>query len=363
MTWFWLTILGLAPITPSAGEADTAIAFVESVGGQISRNSAGQPTAVDLHNAWITDSDLGKLTHLPNLENINLSYTKITDLGLEQLAPLKNVKVLNLRYAEYVTDAGISHLKQWRNLEHLNVHGTKVTSTVFEHVSTLTNLRFLDVAHTRVSDELIEELADLDQLESFSFGGNKMSGVAFPLLKLFPALRRLNIGTQQRTDSGLWSVAVTDFNIDSIAQLEQLEVLELSDTIISDRGVAKLVNLKNLHTLDLSHSRVTQLGIATLAELPNLRRLDLSRAEGINDDAIPQLHELKQLEVLNLTQSNVTGAGLRKLAAHDGLRRLFIGDVESTEEQISSLRQAMPNCEISWWQSPETDPSEETSAR
>ena len=57
---------------------------------------------------------------LPQLESINLAYTKITDLGLEHLAPLKNVKVLDLYYAESVTDLGIAHLKHWKNLEYLN---------------------------------------------------------------------------------------------------------------------------------------------------------------------------------------------------------------------------------------------------
>ena len=75
------------------------------------------------------------LARLPQLESINLAYTKITDQGLEQLAPLKNVKVLDLYYAESVTDLGIAHLKHWKNLEHLNVRGTKVTSSLFEHLA------------------------------------------------------------------------------------------------------------------------------------------------------------------------------------------------------------------------------------
>ena len=93
---------------------------------------------------------------LPQLESINLAYTKITDLGLEHLAPLENVKVLDLYYAEYVTDLGIAHLKHWKNLEYLNVRGTKVTSSLFEHVSKMTKLRFLDVGHSRVNDDLFE---------------------------------------------------------------------------------------------------------------------------------------------------------------------------------------------------------------
>jgi hypothetical protein len=57
----------------------------------------------------------------------------------------------------------------------------------------MTTLRFLDVGHSRVNDDFFEALANLDRLEHFSFGGNKMSGVALPLLKLLPSLRELSV--------------------------------------------------------------------------------------------------------------------------------------------------------------------------
>ena len=199
----------------------------------------------------MTDADLAKVARLPHLQSINLAYTRITDQGLEHLAPLEHVKVLKLYYAESVTDEGIAHLKHWKNLEHLDLRGTKVTSTLFEHIARMTSLRFLDVGYSRVNDDSFELLENLDQLEHLAFGGNKMSGTALPSLKLLPALKELSVSGHQRTDSGLWSVAVTDFNIGHIAQLPRLEVLDLGETNVSDRGIAELARLKNLHTLDL----------------------------------------------------------------------------------------------------------------
>ena len=99
---------------------------------------------------------------------------------------------------------------------------------------------------SRVSDEGFEQLQGLDQLETLEFGGNKMSGVALPLLKLLPSLRELNVSGLQRTDSGEWGVAINDFNMDNIAQLEQLEALNLGETSVSDRGLAKLAKLTKL---------------------------------------------------------------------------------------------------------------------
>jgi len=61
---------------------------------------------------------------------------------------------------------------------------------------------------------------------------------------------------------------------------------------------------------------------------------------------------MKQLEVLEIPETSMTAAGLLQLAAHPGLRHLFIGGLEITNEQLESLRSAMPNCRISWWAKP-----------
>jgi Leucine Rich Repeat (LRR) protein len=213
-------------------------------------------------------------------------------------------------------------------------------------------LRFLDVGHSRVNDDLFEVLDGLAHLEHFSFGGNKMSGVALPLLKSYPALKELSVSGQQRTDSGLWSVSVTDYNIGHIAQLSQLEMLDVGETNLSDRGVAELAHLKNLHTLDLRGTRVTSKGLGALTSLPNLRRLKLWKAKGIDDAAIPVFLQMQQLESLELPETNVTAAGLAHLSGHRHLKHLFLGGLDLTPEQVDSLRQAMPNCLVSWWQKP-----------
>jgi len=338
----------------SAAEPDVISGLV-SLGARLTKNSAGEVTAVDLSNAWLSDADLELLAKLPQLESINLAYTKITDEGLERLEPLANVKVLDLYYAESVTDLGIAHLKHWKNLEYLNVRGTKVTSTLFEHLANMPKLRFLDVGHSRVNDDLFEALDNLPHLQHLSFGGNKMSGVMLPLLKSYPALKSLSVSGSQRTDSGLWSVAVGDFNVGQIAQIAKLEALDLGGTNLSDRGVAELARLKDLHTLDLRGTRVTGKGLAAIALLPQLRHLKLWQAKGIDDAAIPALLEMTSLVSLEVPETSLTAAGLMQLASHKSLKQLYVGGITLSEEQLAALRQAMPNCHVSWWQKPEIE--------
>jgi hypothetical protein len=35
-----------------------------------------------------------------------------------------------------------------------------------------------------------------------------------------------------------------------------------------------------------------------------------------------------------------------------GLKQLFLGGVDVTSEQVEALRQALPDCQVSWWRKP-----------
>ncbi len=331
-----------------AADSDSEV-WVRSLGGRVVCNSEGEIISVELRHAWLIDSDLKKLANFPDLESIDLAYTKVTDEGLSLLKTLKKVRSLSLFYAENVTDTGIAHLKHWKRLEQLNVRGTKVTSTLFEHLANMLSLRSLDVGFSRVNDDNFERLGELPNLERFSLGGNKMSGTALPLLKLLPNLRELSVGGHQRTDSGLWSINVTDFNVSNIAELNGLKMLDLSGTAISDLGVAQLSRLKKLETLDLSRTKLTDKGVTALAKIQSLRHLKLAQSSSIDDSALIAFQTFENLEVLELQETKITYEGLMRFSPKPILKKLFIGGAELTLEQVEAVRLRLPSCYVSWW--------------
>ena len=83
--------------------------------------------------------------------------------------------------------------------------------------------------------------------------------------------------------------------------------------------------------------------------------MKLWRAEGIDDAAVPHFLAMDKLEVLELPETGVTTEGLLQLSEKSGLRRLLIGGVAGTPEQVEALRQALPDCHISWWKKPEIE--------
>jgi len=192
-----LLVCLLCPAAFPAVVSQDGAAWIQDAGGSFQKNAAGHIVEVDLTSTWVTDDDLAKLATLSELRKLNLSYTRITDLGLEHLRPLRNVTYLNCYYCEYVTDGGIAFLKQWVNLEYLNVRGTEVTSRAFELLANMKKLKTLDVGCSRVNDDGFDALASLDTLEELHIGGDKMTGRALPLLRLLPSLKRLDLNGSQ----------------------------------------------------------------------------------------------------------------------------------------------------------------------
>ncbi len=343
-------------------------------GATVALNSEGNALAVNLTSTWVTDADLSLVAALPKLETIDLSLTKITDIGLEHLKPLENVRHLVLDHAEFFTDNGIAHFKHWQ-LETLNLRGTKITSRVFDYIKALTTLRDLDLSHTEVTDSGFEELAELTKLERLAIGGNRILGPALDLLKLVPSLRHLDVSGIQRVDSGLWGIALNDVNVGRLARLTQLESLNLAGANISDRGLdrpghelarrkeldslPKISPLVSLRELDLTRTHVDNAGLAVVVELSNLRRLRLGYAANIDDGAIPTLTHLPHIEELQLAATSIGNATLDALQKVATLRKLTVGGTNVTPGGISRFHAARPDCELIWWPAASPVSSEE----
>ena len=339
--------------------------WVRSQGGAAEQDSSGNVIGIDLSSTWTTDADMARLGRLTSLRKLDLSHTKITDIGLEHLRGLPQVVDLSLHFAEYISDGGVAHIKGWTRLERLTLRGTKVTSRVFDHLKGLEALRSLDLSSTEITDAGFESLASLPHLETLAIGGNRILGPALSLLKLLPALRHLDVGGIQRVDSGLWGIALNDSNMRKIGELTRLETLKLNGANISDRGldrpghelarrkeVTSLPNLKglvNLRGLVLNRTPLTRPALDALRELPQLRHLSLEYATGVDDQAIAALLVLEQLESLQLSGTAVTDDGLRQLAALEHLKALRVGGTAVTQGAVEKFRESHPGCTVSWW--------------
>src|SRR5947209_4502171 len=118
MSWPGRAVIALflTSACAAAGEPDeqTAIRFIEEVGGQFKRDEAapGKPvTEVDLVRTDVDDESLKQLATLRHLRVLSLYGRKVTGVGLKELAGLKELRSLDLSVSE-VTDAGLKEVSR-----------------------------------------------------------------------------------------------------------------------------------------------------------------------------------------------------------------------------------------------------------
>jgi Leucine-rich repeat (LRR) protein len=289
-------------------------ANVAALGGKTKTDAQGRIVALNLHSSWINDSDLLEIARLPQLADLDLSETRITDIGFQQLKDLKNVSSLNLYYAEQIGDGTLAAVREWKQLRRLNLRGTKVTDAGLVHLAGLP-IESLDVGFSLFTDNGFENLVNLPQLTHLAVGGNKVTDTGLNSLRLMPNLVELDLSGAQRTDSGLWAASITDRSIETLNSLTRLESLNLRGAKFSDEGFARLGRAKGLRELNLGETQLSAKGLSGLSNFPKLETLSLYKAERVGDDAVPVLAALKTLRWLDITGTTITASGVQTLKA------------------------------------------------
>src|SRR5260370_23116494 len=100
-------------LATSALSASDSADWISALGGKIRQDRAGNVVAVDLRGSWVCDSELIGLAKMPQLEQLDLSHTRISDEGMLYLRTAPGITDLNLYYAEQITDQGMSAIKEW----------------------------------------------------------------------------------------------------------------------------------------------------------------------------------------------------------------------------------------------------------
>ncbi|MCB9923288.1 MAG: hypothetical protein H6822_13985 [Planctomycetaceae bacterium] len=139
----------------------------KSFGTRLWRSVTQDSEAVGCHLAQppadFGDDNLRHIEHLPELRELWLWDTRVTDRGLLHLRSLRHVKLLNLS-STAVTDQGLQNIAALRSLRHLSLDRTSVTDAGLVHLSRLGQLEYLSLEHTRISDAGLHNLASLTAL-------------------------------------------------------------------------------------------------------------------------------------------------------------------------------------------------------
>lgn len=166
---------------------------------------------------------------LPNLRQLILQESKVTDAGLRPLVGLKRLSRLNLT-AIQLTDACWKELAAFPALEALSVSHTPVTGKGISQLAAVKSLTDLSLGQTAVTDEAASEIAQLSGLRELDLWQRPITDAFVKKLVGLGELRRLQ----------LYGTSVSDNAMDDLAKLTKLEAVFLGRTKVSEAGVQKL---------------------------------------------------------------------------------------------------------------------------
>jgi len=137
---------------------------------------------------------------------------------------------------------------------------------------------------------------------------------------------------------------VTDAGLKQIAGLTALRILSLEATAVTDAGLAELKPLVNLETLFLNETQITDEGLGHLAAFPNLKNVFLSHTQVTGKK--PWLASLPKLEHVSLNGAPLTDASLPQFHQAVALKNLELYEIDLSAEAIAELRVALPKTNI-----------------
>lgn len=280
--------------------------------------------------------------------------------------------VCNVVYVaiEPCNDVQLATVAKLASLQHLgSLNASRLTDAGVTRLAGLGALRSIYLERSRLTDESFRVFGRLHQLEHLYAPGAQISDAALFCLRDSPYLRSLLVGDDRCARGN--ACEVTDVGIQSLAQLLNLEELDLRGSRITSTGLAHLAhltklrvlnlsyspclgddalkhlaNLRNLEVLSLNNTGVSSAGLEHLRNLTKLRVLALSADCAVADEGVAHLSGLKNLEELKLHATGVTSSAAKHLQGLTKLRCLDLSENREIDEEVLEPLANLPSLEM-----------------
>jgi len=113
--------------------------------------------------------------------------------------------------------------------------------------------------------------------------------------------------------------------------------VDLRGSWMGDAEMLSLAELPDLEKLDLSHTRITDEGMLLLKSAPKIRDLSLFYAEWITDQGMAAIRDWKHLKRLNLRGTRISNLTLEILSRISRLEALDIANTLVTDNGVDHL--------------------------
>lgn len=137
-----------------------------------------------------------------NVRKVDLAFRNFSDTDANMLSLLPDVTELDVT-GTGLTDAALKPISEMSALQSLKLKGTSITDSGLQQIGKLKQLRILDVGQTQVTDEALRELTELKHLRYLVLNHTALTDRCIEFLKLLPGLRGVNLIGSSVTAEGI----------------------------------------------------------------------------------------------------------------------------------------------------------------
>lgn len=202
--------------------------------------------------------------------------SQISSAGIRRLGPQPNLEIARLARTP-ITDEAMEMIALWPQLELLDLSQTNVTSVGVIRLGKLKRLNMLSLQQTGIDDGVVPALCQMHSLTQLDIQNTAISGAGLlrlreelPSCKLLGAILDFSAGIDPDPDSMRWKEITRPMW--TLSRNGELKLLILAGTSVTDLHLNDLDRLENVDVIDLRRTKVTDAGIATLQRaLPNCK--------------------------------------------------------------------------------------------
>ncbi len=249
-----------------------------------------------------------------------------TPAAVELISGFPFVKRLTLG-APSPSAADLSKLRRIRCLENLSAVDLRFGDDAVKEIGTFQSLKQLQLRNCNISDNGVENISHLDQLEWLDLGENP--SISDAGVQAIPKLTKLNVLSLQKC-------SLTFHRQTNFQNLRRLQHLTLSDTNLDDEGAKNLADLRTLIGLGLSNTRVTSQSLETIERLPSLELLWLDGTH-VSNSGLERLARIKNLKLLSLAGTAIDDSAIKTIAKCRSLRSLILDQTKVTDDGLAEL--------------------------
>ncbi|CAH1446372.1 unnamed protein product [Lactuca virosa] len=267
------------------------------------------------------------LNTLSSITSLDISNNPMSGpFPAQELSHLKNLEELNLRYTGLdgtPNFQGCKSLSRLKWLESINLSENNFNKSIISCLSVLPSLKILDLASSKSlgGSFPIQEFLHLSDLEVLILRGNNFNGTipieafaSFHHLDVLDLSHNSFIGSIPSTIQTLASLRAVSFSYNNLngslpyhgfCELKNLRELDLSNNMLHGTLPQCLKNLTSLNLLDISSNRFTGKIVPSLiANLTSLEYIDFSHNIFEGSFSFSSFSNHSKLEVIRFSSDN-----------------------------------------------------------